>query len=131
MDLLNNREASNTNDLLEKRFIAHILREEAKELDQNQLKLMISRGFKTTQFFNNRGFNVVDDNKLQYTHPLELRFIDMKSRTSKSGVKSKKKSYPVHNKPLFAMMNNIIRRLRFEYTDKMKQMLATNHNIKI
>lgn len=129
MDLLNKRDTAQDNDVLEKRFIGHILKEEAEELDQFQTQLMASRGFETTEFYNNRGFQVIDDNKLQYTHPVVLRFIDMKKRSSKNGQSKPKKSHPVHNKPLFGMVNNILRRLQFEYTDKMKKMLAKEYNI--
>jgi hypothetical protein len=129
MDLLNKRDTAQDNDVLEKRFIGHILKEEAQELDQFQTQLMASRGFETTEFYNNRSFQVIDDNKLQYTHPVVLRFIDMKKRTSKNGQSKPKKSHPVHNKPLFGMVNNILRRLQFEYTDKMKKMLAKEYNI--
>lgn len=119
------------NDILEKRFIGTILKEESGVLDDNQISLMSSRGFSTTSFFNDRGFRVIDHNKLQYTHPLVLRFVDMKSRTSKNGVKSKKISHPIHNKPLYGMVNNVLRRLSFEYTDQMKKLLAEEYKIEI
>ena len=125
MDLLNNRSSSNNNDLLEKRFIGTILREEAAELNQNQIQLMSSRGFSTTKFYNNRGFQVIDDTKLQYTHPIELRFIDMKNRNTTNGGKQKKKNHPIHNKPLFGMVNSMLKRVQFEYTDKIKDLIAT------
>jgi hypothetical protein len=128
MDLLQNRNTANTNDVLEKRFIGHILSEESQPLDQEQIKLMNSRGFSTPTFYNSRGFQVLEDHKLQYTHPTVLRFIDMKSRTSKTGAKSKKKSHTIQNKPLYGLVNNVLRRLQFEYTDKMKQMLSGNNN---
>jgi len=131
MSLLNNRQSSDRNEILEKRFIGVILREESAELNQKQLKLMSSRGFTNPAFFNNRGFNVMDDNKLEYTHPTVLRFIDMKTRATKDGQRSKKKSYAVHNKPIYGMVNNILRRLSFEYTDGMKKLLAKNHNIEL
>ncbi len=126
MDLLHQRNKTPGNDLLEKRFIAHILKEEANQLDQNQIKLMSTRGFSSSKFINHRGFQVVDDNKLQYTHNKILRFVDMPTRANASGTKIKKKAHPVHNKPLFGMISNLLRRLRFEYTDKMKKMLSDN-----
>lgn len=129
MDLIDNRD--NTSQILEKRFIGHILREEAQELDQFQLQLMASRGFETTEFYNNRGFQVLEDHKLQYTHPVVMRFIDMKTRSSKNGNTKTKKSHPVHNKPLFGMVNNVLRRLQFEYTDKMKKMLLNEYKLEI
>jgi len=131
MDLIHSRTQKNNNDLLEKRFIGLILEEESEQFNQEQIKLMNARGFSSPAFYNNRGFQVLEDHKLQYTHPTELRFIDMKSRTSKSGEKSKKKSHPVHNKPLYGMVNNVLRRLQFEFTEKMKQMLVKNYDINV
>jgi hypothetical protein len=130
MDLIQSRQ-NNNSDILEKRFIGLILKEESQELNQSQIKLMNSRGFTNPAFFNDRGFQVLEDHKLQYTHPTVLRFIDMKSRSSKNGAKRKKISYNVHNKPLYGMVNNVLRRLQFEFTDKMKQMLAKNYNIEV
>lgn len=129
MDLLQTRQKPN--DILEKRFIGKILTEESQQLNLDQIKLMSSRGFTNPTFFNNRGFQVVGDNKLEYKHPTVLRFIDMKSRTSKNGSKRKKISYTVHNKPLFGMINGVLRRLQFEYTDKMKQLISKEYNIEI
>lgn len=131
MDLLNNRQKSNTNDILEKRFIGNILKEESQQLDLEQIKLMNSRNFSNPAFYNNRGFQVLDNNKLEYTHPTVLRFIDMKSRLSKTGEKRKKVSHPIHNKPLFGMVNNVLRRLQFEFTTKTKELLAKDYNIEL
>ena len=124
MDLLGTRQKTNNNDLLEKRFIGLILKEESQELNQAQIRIMNSRNFSNPKFFNNRGFQVVDDHKLQYTHPIELRFIDMKKRNGK-----KKISHPVHNRPLYGMINNILRRLQFEFTDKLKKTLLNDYKI--
>ena len=129
MNLLQKRQTNDKNDILEKRFIGLILKEESAELDQTQRSLMSTRGFTTDKFFNARGFEVIGDNKLQYTHPIELRFIDMSTRTNKQGVKSKKQNHPVHNKPLFGMINNILRRIQYEYRDKLKEMLNKEYNI--
>jgi len=129
MDVLSSRSKSNTNDLLEQRFIAHILRDEFRILDQKQTALMTSRGFSTTDFFTERGF-IVNDNIGTYTHPLELRFIDMKTRNTKAG-KIKKKSHALHNKPLYGMLNNVLSRLSFEYTSRMKDMLAKKYQIEL
>ncbi len=131
MDLVQTRQKPNNNDILEKRFIGLILQEESRDFDQEQVKLMNARGFSTPSFFNDRGFKVIEDHKLQYTHPTVLRFIDMTSRSSKNSVKTNKISHPVHNKPLFSMVNNMLRRLKFEYTNSMKQMLSQKFNIEL
>ncbi|MFD2824813.1 hypothetical protein ACFS5M_14110 [Lacinutrix iliipiscaria] len=127
MDVLDSRSKYNPQDLLEQRFISEVLREELQELDQRQTSLMSSRGFKTSDFYSERGFTV-NDNVGTYTHPLELRFTDMKTRKTSTG-KIKKKSHAVHNKPLYGMLNNIVFRLSVEYTQRMKSMLAQKYNI--
>lgn len=129
MSLLEQRSKYNSKDLLEQRFVSHILREELKELDQKQNNLMVSRGFTTSEFYTDRGFTV-NDNVATYTHPLELRFVDMKTRNTKTG-KIKKKAYPVHNKPLYGMLNNIVFRLSVEFTQRMKDMLAKKYQIEL
>lgn len=126
MDLVESRESTRADDILEKRFISNVLLDEARELDEFQRSLMISRGFTNSKFLDRRGFQVIDHNKLQYTHPIEMRFVDMNRRRSADGSRKKKKSHPVHNKPLFGMMNNILRRLQFEFTSKTKEMLLKN-----
>lgn len=124
MDILDNRTNAYANDMLEKRFISNILHEESTGLNNSQIQLMSSRGFGTTKFYNDRGFNVVEENKLVYSHPMQLRFIDMKTRVTKSGT-IKKKSYPIHNKPIYGMINNVLRRLSFEFTDAVKKELLS------
>lgn len=131
MDQLQTRSNGSSRDLLEKRFIGKILKEEGEEFHMNQTQLMSSRGFTNTQFYNARDFQVLEDHKLLYTHPTVLRFVDMKSRTSKNGQKSKKKHHPIHNKPLFGMVNNMLRRLSFEFTDRMKATLRKEYNIEL
>jgi len=129
LDVLESRSKYNPQDLLEQRFISHILREELQELDQKQTSLMSSRGFNTSAFYSDRGF-IVNDNVATYTHPLELRFVDMKTRKTPSG-SIKKKSHPVHNRPLYGMLNNVVFRLSVEYTQRMKDMLAKKYQIQL
>ncbi|WP_026755022.1 hypothetical protein [Sediminibacter sp. Hel_I_10] len=126
MDLIRQRQLPNKNAVLEQRFIAKILSEESKDFDQAQVKLMRSRGFETQKFYTGRTFNVTD-NVLKYTHPTELRFIDMKTRQSKAGVQ-KKAFYKIHNAPLYGMANIILQRLSFEYTDRIKKELSDTPN---
>lgn len=126
MDLIRQRQLPNKNAVLEQRFISKILSEESKDFDQAQVKLMRSRGFETQKFYTGRTFNVTD-NALKYTHPTELRYIDMKTRQTSTGV-IKKGFHKVHNAPLYSMANNILQRLSFEYTDRIKQELSDTPN---
>ncbi len=125
IDIIRKRESPNQDAVLEKRFISRILGEELKEFEQNQVKLMSSRGFTTNEFYTGRFFNV-SGNIAEYKHPVELRFIDMKKRQTKTGVK-KKAFHPIHNAPLFGMANNILQRLSFEYTEQMKDLLLNSN----
>lgn len=129
MALLESRSKYNPQDLLEQRFISTILREELQEFDQKQTNFMASRGFTSDYLLTGREFSV-NDNMATYTHPLELRFVDMKYRNTKSG-SIKKKSHAVHNRPLYGMLNNIVFRLSVEYTQRMKDMLAKKYQIEL
>lgn len=106
------------NDILKGRFISRILREEGQNIEQAKLRAVsqfTSRNNFAAQYTNN-------DTTLTMTHPMVLRFIDMKTRNTKKG-KIRKKSHPVHNKIIFGHANNLVRRISFEYTSEMKEML--------
>ncbi len=105
-------------DILKGRFISRILREEGQNIEQAKLKavsLFASRNRFSAQYSNN-------DSTLTMTHPIALRFIDMKTRNTKEG-KIRKQAHPVHNKILFGHANNVVRRLSFEFTTETKEML--------
>lgn len=121
MNILEARRGSNNEQLLQQRFIAKILQEEAQEIDQAQRKMMISRGFTDSQVINGRQFSV-SDTVLRYQHLKAHRFIDM-SRRMVDGDSRKKIAHPIHNRILFGHANNIVRRLSFEYTSRMRDML--------
>lgn len=128
MDLLSQRQKSN-DELLQNRFVARILQEEAQSIDTEQIKLMQARNFLSSEFYSNRNFNV-DNTILRYQHLAKHRFVDMKTRQTKNG-QIKKVSHPIHNRILFGHANNIIFRLSFEYTSRMKTMLATEFKIEL
>lgn len=121
MDILRQRSGGTTDQLLQQRFIGKILREEAAEIDQAQRKMMASRGFTSRDTINGRTFSVTDT-VLQYQHLKKHRYIDM-SRRMVQGDSKKKVAHPIHNRILFGFANNIVRRLSFEYTDRMRDML--------
>ena len=111
----------NNNDLLEQRFISRILLEEGHNMKKAQTKVMSSEGFRSRALLNNRSFTE-KNNTLTYSHLKVHRFVDMSTRTSKEG-KKRKISHPIHNRILFGHANNIVRRMSFEYTSQMKEML--------
>lgn len=129
MDLLTKRQGSNNEDLLKQRFISRILKEEASNISDAQVKLMLSRGFNSPEFYSGRSFNV-NDTILRYEHLAKHRFVDMKSRQTKEG-RIKKGNHPIHNRILFGYANNIVFRLSVEYTQRMKTMLANEYQIEI
>ncbi len=105
-------------DVLKGRFISRILREEGQHIEQAKQKVVstfASRNLFAARYTNN-------DSTLTMTHPIALRFIDMKTRNTKKG-KVRKKAHPVHNKILMGHANNVVRRISFEYTSEMKEML--------
>lgn len=109
-------------DVLEQRFISKVLREETQDLNRFQTQMMQERGFTSDRFLNRRKFNV-NDNELEYTHPLELRFVDMKLRNTKSGERVKKKHHPIHNKTMFGFISRLLPRIQFEFTKELKDLL--------
>ena len=111
----------NNNDLLEQRFISRILLEEGQNMKQAQTKLMSQQGFRSRALLNNRTFTE-SNNKLTYSHLKVHRFVDMSTRTTKTG-KKRKIAHPIHNRILYGHANNIVRRMSFEYTSQMKAML--------
>lgn len=106
------------NDLKGK-FISRILREEAQNIETAKQKVI--SGFRSRSKLGAR--YETKDTTLTMTHPMKLRFIDMKTRNTKDRGKVRKKSHPVHNKIIFGHLNNIVRRLSFEYTSEIKEML--------
>jgi len=51
----------------------------------------------------------------------------MRKRNSKEGLK-KKKNYKIHNKSIYGVFNNIIRRLSYGYTEEIKKQMKTALN---
>lgn len=129
MDLLQQRDFRNKDQLLQERFIQRILSEEAENIKIEQSKAMRSRGFSQEDWYADRAYKV-NDTVLQFEHLKKHRFVDMKTRVTKQGVK-KKVSHPIHNRIIFGHANNIVRRLSFEYTDRMKKTLAQEFNIEL
>lgn len=119
-----------SDDILKGIFIKNQLQEVAAEIDSAQTSLMASRGFNSSDFYNNREFSATV-NALHYTHLAKHRFVDMRTRNTASG-KIKKKNHAIHNRILFGHFNNIIKRLSFGYTqavkDEMKSLAANLKN---
>ena len=112
--------------ILEGRFIKKVLQENAEDIDQDiQQK---TAGF-SSPIWSMRNFAVID-NKMVYTHPKVMRFLDMKTRQSVNGI-NRKKRHKVHNAPIYGHLNNIIRQLNFGFTEAIKNDLSQLDNTQL
>ena len=125
MSIRTDRE-KNHKAVLEGRYIKIKLEENARDVDAEIKKRM---GSFSSSFWSNRSFSVVD-NKLTYTHKKQHRFVDMKNRKGKSGIKRKKR-HTIHNRPIYGHLNNLIRELHFGFTDAVKAEIGQLNNTSI
>ena len=121
MNRLDRRSRSQDNLILEKRFTRIVLREEGQEILRQQTRKMRGSGFKSRELFTSRKINVTDT-VLSYEHLAKHRFIDMKRRRTVKGVITKK-NYAIHNRILYGVANNIVRRISFGFTDSTRQIM--------
>ena len=110
-----------SDQILEGRFIRRVLQDTSKDIDQAQRGYISGRGFENNDWNTKRGFTV-SKNEMGYTHLKKHRFVDMKTRTSKSGTK-RKKTHPIHNKIIWGHYNNVIKELHFGFTNAIKEEL--------
>jgi len=110
--MLENRRISD--DVLKGRFTKKVLTEQGNEIKHAQESLMAKRTFKSVDKLPR--FYKGSNEKLEISFDKTLRFVDMRTRRSKNGIK-KKKNHPIHNKIIFGHLNNIIRELSFGYTE--------------
>lgn len=109
--------------VIQDKFIRQQLQEESEEIDKAQLSLMSRRGFKNSDWYNKRSLSVEGNNTMTLRHLPKHRFVDMRSRQTKQGRKSKK-SHPVHNRIVYGHANDIIKRLHFGFTQAVIEELA-------
>lgn len=120
MNLIKSRE-NFSDQILEGRFIRRVLQDVSKDIDAAQKKYISSRGFKNSDWNSGRSFTV-SENTLDYSHLKKNRFLDMKTRTSKTGKKNKK-FHPIHNRIIWGHYNNVIKELHFGFTNAVKEEL--------
>lgn len=109
------------NEVLEGRFIKRTLQEAAHDIDVAQVRYMGSHSFDNPNWISGRTF-AASETALDYFQMKKVRFVDMRQISKKMG-KYKKKSHPIHNKIVWAHYNNIIRELKFGFTDSVKEQL--------
>lgn len=112
-----------TDDILQGRFIHQVSTDIAKQIDKDQTLKMSSRGFENNDWFSERGFTATQTG-LEYTHLKKHRFVDMKIRNSKEGIK-RKKNHPIHNRIIWGHYNQMIKELHFGFTDAVKDQLKS------
>lgn len=110
---LRQKRNDNARAIAEGQFISKTLKNEGKEISLDIDKAMA--GFKTPAFFD-REFKVID-NKLEYRHKKVNRFVDMRTRDTKSKGKIRKKRHIVHNRIFYGHLNDIARQLMYGFSD--------------
>lgn len=113
---------STSDEILKGRFAKRVFTETAADIDKAQSKLMRSRNFKSPQW-NDRTFTT-SSSALVVQHLGRHRFVDMRTRNTKTG-KKRKKSHTIHNRIMFGHYNNIVRELKYGYTDAVVEEMKT------
>ena len=113
---------STTSEILKGRFIKRVFSENSVYIDKSVSKEITTRGFESAEW-GDRSFTI-SDSALTYQHLGRHRFVDMKTRNTKKG-KIRKKNHPIHNRIVFGHYNNIIRDLKYGFTDAVKEELKT------
>lgn len=115
-------------DIAKQRFITHSLNKVAKEWETIQTREMSARGFENNDWYSGRGFTVTED-KLEVTHLKKHRFVDMKTRSTKSGNKIKKHNHPIHNRIAYGMYNQLVKELSYGLTQSVKDEMLNSDNL--
>ncbi len=105
---------STTEEILKGRFAKRVFSETGADIEKAQTRYMSSRGFESAEW-DDRSF-VTSDSALVMQHRMRHRWVDMKTRQTKNG-KKRKKNHAIHNKIMFGHYNNIVRDLKYGYTD--------------
>lgn len=109
-----------TDEILQGRFAKRVFAETAVSMNKAVSSTMSKRGFESPEW-ERRSFQT-SDTALTYQHPVQTRFVDMRTRNSKSG-KRKKKSHPVHNRIVFGHFSEVTREFAFGFTEAAKNEL--------
>ena len=107
--------------VLQGKFIEQTLKKHGETINIEIGKRQASAGFRSA-FWSKRNF-ATKGNTMVYTHLKQHRFIDMRTRKTKSGTK-KKKNYPHHNRILYGQANNLVRELAYGFVTAIKEEMA-------
>ena len=117
--------AKTLNDVLEGRFVRRVLSSASADINLAQVKYMDSHGMGASDLKSSRSF-AASESALVYTQRLKHRFVDMKHMTSgKTKKRVRRKNHPIYNKITMGYYNNIVRELKFGYTDAVKEEMRT------
>lgn len=114
--------------VIEGRFIRHQLKVYGEDVMKSSKRVRDRSGF-SSEVWDKSGVSQ-SDKSLTYKVPMAMRFVDMKTRTSKGFTKGtrkkapgkkKKKNYPVHNKPTMAHKRYLVKMLSFGFTEEVKE----------
>lgn len=105
-------------DVVKGQFIKNSLQRHGQEVDQEISKRMARAGFRS-DFWSKRNFEL-NENTLSYKHLPQHRFVDIRTRKSKAGVK-RKKNHPIHNRVHYGHLNNLARELMYGFTVAIKE----------
>src|SRR5690606_14673822 len=106
MNLIDKRK-DNARLIAEGRFIRKVLSEESQSILDAQKQVMTERSFDSPEFFSKPNF-VVNKDTAKLTFYTAHRFVDMKTRKTKDGIK-KRKAHPIYNRIIFGHIPNIVR----------------------
>lgn len=111
---------ASSDEILKGRFIKRVFSETAQDIDKAVRKEITTRGFESAEW-EDRVFTA-SDSALTYQHLGRHRFVDIKTRNTPKGKKSKK-NHPIHNRIIFGHYNYLIRELKYGFTDAVKEEL--------
>jgi hypothetical protein len=95
--------------------------EEAHNIDVAQVEYITGHGFKNPDWISDRGF-VATETALKYTQLKKHRFVDMRF-ISAGMARHKKKSHPIYNRIIWSHYNEIVRELKYGFTEAVKEEL--------
>lgn len=114
--------------VIEGRFIKRQLEIYGEDVLSSSKKVQRKSNF-SSAIWDRAGVSV-NGKSLTYRVPMAMRFVDMKTRTSKGYTrgtrkmpagKKRKKNYPVHNKPTMAHKRYLVKMLSYGFTEEVKQ----------
>lgn len=121
--------------ILERKFIHKVLTDEGQEFVAGH-RQAIRRLLNTSGLLGSALSMSVSQSghiggSLSVSHAKRQRFLDMKTRKTKSGGTIRKKAYTIHNRELYGRVNNIIRQLSFGFTKAVKEKIQRDQIIEI